>query len=379
MRSDFLTAHLASSKWAVCPSYASAVFEAINNGALEAKAEPFRGDISSVMAYEKISNVAVITVRGAMDTRLAEMNAMCGGVANYEAINQMVDKAEADTSIDTILYRVDSNGGNVAGAEVTANKINGSKKRTAVLYENAGYSAAIMVFAGVKERYASSKLTGLGSIGVITGYKKEDDGKIELIRSSNAPNKVCDPNNKDCRSKIQASVDEAEYEFISRVASYTGWSMQEVIANFDNGGTISAAKALQIGFISQIADYDTILASLITKKGDRSMDESLELKIGAFDFSAQYAAVIQENAQLKATMDAMIGVAVMSQNLPTDSFKAAMEFARNGDIKGAHETIVSAKASNGSTGQREMFGEEEKPPTVKVDYQKIAQERGYIC
>lgn len=379
MRSDFLTAHLASSKWAVCPSYASAVFEAINNGALEAKAEPFRGDISSVMAYEKISNVAVITVRGAMDTRLAEMNAMCGGVANYEAINQMVDKAEADTSIDTILYRVDSNGGNVAGAEVTANKINGSKKRTAVLYENAGYSAAIMVFAGVKERYASSKLTGLGSIGVITGYKKEDDGKIELIRSSNAPNKVCDPNNKDCRSKIQASVDEAEYEFISRVASYTGWSMQEVIANFDNGGTISAAKALQIGFISQIADYDTILASLITKKGDRSMDESLELKIGAFDFSAQYAAVIQENAQLKATMDAMIGVAVMSQNLPTDSFKAAMEFARNGDIKGAHETIVSAKASNGSTGQREMFGKEEKPPTVKVDYQKIAQERGYIC
>ena len=379
MRSDFLTAHLASSKWAVCPSYASAVFEAINNGALEAKAEPFRGDISSVMAYEKISNVAVITVRGAMDTRLAEMNAMCGGVANYEAINQMVDKAEADTSIDTILYRVDSNGGNVAGAEVTANKINGSKKRTAVLYENAGYSAAIMVFAGVKERYASSKLTGLGSIGVITGYKKEDDGKIELIRSSNAPNKVCDPNNKDCRSKIQASVDEAEYEFISRVASYTGWSMQEVIANFDNGGTISAAKALQIGFISQIADYDTILASLITKKGDRSMDESLEPKIGAFDFSAQYAAVIQENAQLKATMDAMIGVAVMSQNLPTDSFKAAIEFARNGDIKGAHETIVTAKASHGATGQKEMFGKATQPETVKVDYQKIAQERGYIC
>ena len=372
MRSDFLTAHLASSKWAVCPSYASAVFEAINNGALEAKAEPFRGDISSVMAYEKISNVAVITVRGAMDTRLAEMNAMCGGVANYEAINQMVDRAEADTSIDTILYRVDSNGGNVAGAEVTANKINGSKKRTAVLYENAGYSAAVLVFAGVKERYASSKLTGLGSIGVITGYKKEDDGKIELIRSSNAPNKVCDPNNKDCRSKIQASVDEAEYEFISRVASYTGWSMQEVIANFDNGGTISAAKALQIGFISQIADYDTILASLITKKGDRGMDESLEPKIGAFDFSTQYAAVIQENAKLNATMDAMVGVAVMAHGLPINSFEAAMGFARNGDVKGAHETIVSAKASNGSTGQREMFGEATQPETPKVDFAALA-------
>ena len=375
MRSDFLTAHLASSKWAVCPSYASAIFEAVNNGALEAKAEPFKGDISSVMAYEKISNVAVITVRGAMDTRLTAMNAMCGGVANYEAINQMVDKAEADTSIDTILYVVDSNGGNVAGAEVTANKINSSKKKTAVLYENAGYSAAVLVFAGVKERYASSKLTGLGSIGVITSFKKKNDkgeDEYELIRSSNAPNKVCDPNNKDCRSRIQASVDEAETEFISRVASYTGWSTQEVISNFDNGGTISAAKALQIGFISRIADYDTILASLKTKKGDRSMDEGLEGKVAAFDFSEQYAAVIQENAQLKATMDAMMGVAVMAHGLPINSFEAAMGFARNGDIKGAHETIVSAKTSNGSTGQREMFGEATQPKTPKVDFAALA-------
>lgn len=102
------------------------------------------------------------------------------------------------------------------------------------------------------------------------------------------------------------------------------------------------------------------------------MGESLEGKVAAFDFSEQYAAVIQENAQLKATMDGMIGVAVMSQNLPTDSFKAAMELARNGDIKGAHETIVSAKASNGSTGQREMFGEATQPKTPKVDFAALA-------
>lgn len=375
MRGGFYSAYVASQFWAICPSYGRAIMDSINAGALEAKAEPFKGDVSSVMAYEKISNVAVITVRGAMDTRLTAMNAMCGGVANYEAINQMVDKAEADTSIDTILYVVDSNGGNVAGAEVTANKINSSKKRTAVLYENAGYSAAVLVFAGVKERYASSKLTGLGSIGVITSFKKKNDkgeDEYELIRSSNAPNKVCDPNNKDCRSRIQASVDEAETEFISRVASYTGWSTQEVIANFDNGGTISAAKALQIGFISRIADYDTILASLKTKKGDRSMDEGLEGKVAAFGFSEQYAALIQENAQLKATMDAMMGVAVMAHGLPINSFEAAMGFARNGDIKGAHETIVSAKTGNGSTGQREMFGEATQPKTPKVDFAALA-------
>ena len=102
------------------------------------------------------------------------------------------------------------------------------------------------------------------------------------------------------------------------------------------------------------------------------MDESLEPKIGAFDFSTQYAAVIQENAKLNATMDAMVGVAVMAHGLPINSFEAAMGFARNGDVKGAHETIVSAKASNGSTGQREMFGEATQPETPKVDFAALA-------
>lgn len=343
MRGDFLTAYVASQFWAVCPSYGRAIMDSINAGALDAKAKPFRGDISSVMAYETISNVAVITVRGAMDTRLTAMNAMCGGVANYEAINQMVDRAEADTSIDTILYRVDSNGGNVAGAEVTADKINSSKKRTAVLYENAGYSAAVLVFAGVKERYASSKLTGLGSIGVITGYKKEDDGKIELIRSSNAPNKVCDPKNKDCRGRIQASVDEAEMEFISRVASYTGWSTQEVIANLDNGGTISAAKALQIGFISQIADYDTILASLITKKGDimenqqRLVDKVAELSAAnatlkmekQIEVDAAKAEVDKLKLQIKSGQEVLTMMSGM-QGIRVDAVAASVNMALSG-------------------------------------------------
>ena len=102
------------------------------------------------------------------------------------------------------------------------------------------------------------------------------------------------------------------------------------------------------------------------------MGEGLEGKVAAFDFSTQYAEAIQENAKLKATMDAMVGVAVMAHGLPINSFEAAMGFARNGDIKSAHEAIVSAKASHGATGQKEMFGEEKKPETAKVDFAALA-------
>ena len=387
MRGDFLTAHIVSQFWAVCPNYGSAIIEALNNGALEAKGEAFRGDISSPMAYQKIGNVAVITVRGAMDTRLTEMNAMCGGVANYEAINQMVDKAESDKSIDTILYRIDSNGGNVAGAEVTANKINSSKKRTAVLYENAGYSAAILVFAGVKERYASSKLTGLGSIGVITSFKKKNnkgEDEYELIRSSNAPNKVCDPNNKDCRSRIQASVDEAEAEFISRVASYTGWSMQEVISNFNNGGTISAAKALQIGFISQIADYDKILESLITKNKEttetmeNNVDRMLELAADNATLKAENKTLEQKVSELEARIKHAqdMTALVASMGVQPSAMSAAITLALNGQTdKDAILAMAKVAQTSGATVQLGSGNSEE--PSLKVDYRKIAEENGY--
>ena len=52
-------------------------------------------------------------------------------------------------------------------------------------------------------------------------------------------NKAC--TGSDCRAKIQAEVDEIETFFVDRMTQYTGWSAEQVISNFDRGGTISAA------------------------------------------------------------------------------------------------------------------------------------------
>ena len=209
MRGDFLKSYVSSSYWLVSGKYAQSIMEALNSDVLsiEAKATEYKGGIRPAQSYEKIGNVAVISVNGAMDTAMSPITAQCGGnFANYEALNELVTKAQQDKAVDTVLFRVSSVGGNVNGAEVTSNKILelSKHKRTITLYEDIGASAAMLVFAGTNERYATSTTTRLGSIGVRTMMPNQD-GKMEVIVSSNAPNKAC--TGSDCRAKIQAEID----------------------------------------------------------------------------------------------------------------------------------------------------------------------------
>ena len=44
------------------------------------------GGVRPAQSYEKIGNVAVISVNGAMDTAMSPITAQCGNFANYAAI-----------------------------------------------------------------------------------------------------------------------------------------------------------------------------------------------------------------------------------------------------------------------------------------------------
>ena len=371
MRGDFIKQYLSTQRWALSGSYAKGILRFLNSNDVTAKAEEYKGGIVPAQTYEKVKNVAIISVKGAMDTTLSPMAAKCvGNIANYAAIGELVDMANADTQIDTILFRVSSPGGNVNGAEVLSNKINNCKKRTVTLYEDIGASAAILIFGGAKERYATSTTTYLGSIGVRTAIPKQDSDEMEIIVSSNAPNKVCTGGS--CRDKVQAEIDEIEEFFIERVCSYTGWTAEQVINNFNKGGEISAKKALENGFIVGINDYDTILAKLIqgTQMADTSGVETPK------QFAAErIEAILTENAMLKAMqserVSALIAVAIMSveKGLSAEAMKAAMMATSEKGIQSGMDKIVEAATSTGSTVSG-VFMQEQK--TKPIDYENIA-------
>jgi ClpP class serine protease len=178
---------------------------------------------------------------------------------------KFIDKAESDPGVHTMLFRVDTPGGSVAGADEVGDKIFNSSKKTVTLYENIGASGGIWVFSASDELYAT-ETTLLGSIGVIVSYveqEAESGVKRVSIVSRNAENKDCSLNGN-CKEKLQSMIDSYEGMFYSRIERNTGFTAEQIKTTFNNGDVIFATEAKKSGFIKDIVTFDSILSSLIS-------------------------------------------------------------------------------------------------------------------
>jgi len=256
MRGDYIKAELSSQPFAVLPKAMENVVSVLNAGDV-ARVENVA---NNSVEYEVVENVAVISIDGAMYKR--DMSGLCMSVASYEKIVKAIDSAESDSKVDTILFRVDTAGGAVAGVDEVQTRISNSSKKTITLYENLGASAGIWAFTAADEVYATEP-TQLGSIGVIVTFLKSDEeSKTVTIVSKNADNKSCGLNG-DCEAKIKRTIDEYEAIFYARVEANTGFDAEKIKSVFNNGDVIFAKDALQAGFINGITTFKDILSQSV--------------------------------------------------------------------------------------------------------------------
>ena len=213
------------------------------------------------VVYSEIGDIAIISVDGGMYKK--NMNAMCMSVASYDVMIQYIDKAESDPSIKIILFRVDTPGGFVAGADEVRERIYTSPKKTITLYENLGASGGMWIFTASDELYATPG-TDLGSIGVVVAYEEQDEkeGKrsIEIV-SKNAKNKRCSLNG-DCKDRIQKKIDEKEEMFFKVLEENTGFNQDEIVKIFDEGGLVKAEDAKEANFIKEVIHFKPLIERL---------------------------------------------------------------------------------------------------------------------
>ena len=217
------------------------------------------------VVYSEVNDIAIISVDGGMYKK--NMNTMCMSVAAYDTMVSYIDKAEENPKISTILFRVDTPGGFVAGADEVRERIYTSPKKTITLYENLGASGGMWIFTASDELYATPG-TDLGSIGVVVAYEEEseEDGKrtIELV-SKNAPNKRCSLNG-DCKDRIQKKIDEKEEMFFKVLEENTGFKQEQLVEIFDAGGVIKAEDALSASFIKDVIHFKPLMEQLTTSR-----------------------------------------------------------------------------------------------------------------
>jgi ClpP class serine protease len=303
-RGSLIRAELLNQPFIMCPAKMDTYINVLNTEI--PRMEDKIGVANNNVVYTALGNVAVIAIDGAMYKK--SMNGACGeSVVAYPNIVAAIDKAENDMAIDTILFRVDTGGGSVAGAEEVRYRIKNSRKKTVTLYENLGASGGIWIFTASKEVYATP-ITHLGSIGVVVAYEEEDietkAKKVELV-SKNAPNKRCNLNG-DCREKMQTMIDELEKDFFAVLEENTGFKMEQLVEIFENGGIIKAEVAKEKGFIKDIRHFSVLLETLKTTQGVARMENNNSSLIGGLAFNEDnFTMLVESRDKSKETIKAL--------------------------------------------------------------------------
>lgn len=110
-------------------------------------------------------NVSVITISGS----LTKDDQYCGP-AGMATIGNWIRKADASENVDSIVLRIDSPGGTVAGTEELGNIIKNTKKPIVAFIEDLGCSAAYWLACNADEIIANNTTAVVGSIGVLMSF-----------------------------------------------------------------------------------------------------------------------------------------------------------------------------------------------------------------
>lgn len=223
------------------------------------------------------TGIAVIPLQGALSPRGVSFfgRQIAPGMNDFRAAGA---RAAADPGVGAIVLDVNSPGGTYAGTPETANAVRQwAEVKPVIAVVDALCASAAYFIASQASQIAVTPSGELGSLGVIAQHMEfskalEKDGvTVNMIRSR--PNKAdvnpFEPLSEEAMAAIQASVQEADNEFLAAVAKGRGKTAAQVRQLADEGGLgrlVSAKRAVELGMADKVATMPEVLAGLIKSK-----------------------------------------------------------------------------------------------------------------
>lgn len=202
-------------------------------------------------------------------------------MTTYSDIIEATRKADADPSVQKIIFHFSTPGGNVVGLFHTADTIRSAKKETIGIAHSLSASAGYALMSQCKIVQAENNSAEIGSIGVaseIIDFSEMDKGrgiKRYVLTSSNAPDKRPDISTDEGRAKIISRLTQMESVFIDYVSAGRNVTREKVLSDFGRGGVLIAKDALQVGMIDAIISDITAAPKATDKKRNAT---AIELK-----------------------------------------------------------------------------------------------------
>ena len=258
--------------WACEPKFFMAAVASVRSGLFRPapRVGPWQDtpsqDVRRGPGYAVQDGVAVIDIIGPM----SKVGASKFGETSTVDARRALRAAAADESVRSILLRIDSPGGHVAGTADLADEVLkvGASKPVDAYIEDMGASAAYWV-ASQARTITANRLAQVGSIGAFTvledSSKAAADAGVDVKVIQTGPNKAIGvpgaPITPEQVAIVQAEVDAYGQAFFAAVSSGRGIKGAALTAVTD-GSVWMAPEAKRLGLIDAVRTMDEVMGSL---------------------------------------------------------------------------------------------------------------------
>jgi len=244
--------------------------------------------------YINSSGVAEISLSGPVTKKPTSMSDIFGGFSTIQA-SKAISNALKDSSIKSILLKIDSPGGSVSGVQDLADKIYAADKIKPIVCYAEDMCCSAGYWPASQARFLASNetavLANIGGYTVITDYSKAaekmgvhveviKDGKYKAIGYPGT--ELTDEQ----RAEVQRMVSGQVALFTSAVARGRNLS-QSKAEKLTDGKAYIGAEAIQHGLLDRVMSYDILLKAMqdgvtdpadLKKFGDNQMSNEQEEK-----------------------------------------------------------------------------------------------------
>ncbi|MGV3605202.1 MAG: S49 family peptidase [Planctomycetaceae bacterium] len=217
-----------------------------------------------------VGDVAVLPIVGMMERKPSYITAYGFGISTEQIESELI-ACLGDSRVKSIVFFVDSPGGDAMGNEELFNRIFAARGTKPISAFVRGYccSAAYYISSATSKIVTtpSSVVGSIGTMMVHQDYSKmlEDYGvKATLITygENKGFGNPYEPLSENSRKLLQQLINDHGQQFANAVARGRGVSVETVLAKYGQGNVFLAKESLSIGLIDGIAVWDQFMANL---------------------------------------------------------------------------------------------------------------------
>lgn len=215
-----------------------------------------------------VDNVAIINVKGSMVSGRAGWMAYFG-LCGYDDVREALTAAVYNAQVGSILFDVDTNGGDVKGVHELAQFVEkvGKVKPTYTYASGNMCSAGVWAFSGTKRLFASAT-SELGSIGILMIHKEvtkalaQEGVKVTVIRAGKhkAAGNPYEVLSEEAKNQMERRAQALYDVFLPLVAENRGVNVQVADNKFGQGVVFVGQEAVAAGLFDEIGTLEDAYA-----------------------------------------------------------------------------------------------------------------------